>query len=60
MKPDYALIDRLERELGIGQEPKSQRSSGIALPICLIKDCSGSDYQLQTWPGIVLRRIHEH
>lgn len=59
-QPNYQRIAELERELGIGQQQKQERSAGIALPICLIKDCDGGDYELQAWPGIVLRRIHQH
>lgn len=57
--PDYQLIDRLERELGIGQpEPKKPMRPSRA--VCLIKDCDGIDTELRTWSGVLIRRIHEH
>lgn len=57
--PDYQRIAQLERELGIDQ-PETERSVPTARPVCLIKDCTGSDYEIHTWSGVVLRRVHEH
>ncbi|WP_069883540.1 hypothetical protein [Streptomyces luteocolor] len=57
--PDYALIDRLERELGIGQpepEPQLRRDRLV----CLIKDCDGDTTELRTWSGLLVLRLHEH
>lgn len=57
--PDHALIDKLERELGIGQrEPeKPMRPSPT---VCLIKDCDGVDTDVRTWQGFLIMRVHEH
>ncbi|MFJ4418274.1 hypothetical protein [Streptomyces sp. NPDC088925] len=55
--PDYAYIARLERELGIGQ-PEPERPIR-ADPVCLNKDCDGG-YELRTWAGQLLRRVHNH
>ncbi|GAA1888282.1 hypothetical protein GCM10009837_07660 [Streptomyces durmitorensis] len=57
--PDYALIDRLERELGIGQRAR-KKPMQTARPVCLIKDCDGTDTELRTWNGVLVMRIHEH
>jgi hypothetical protein len=57
--PDYHRIAQLERDLGIGQ-PETKPIASSVRPVCLIKDCAGSDYEIATWSGVVLRRIHEH
>lgn len=59
-QPDYPRIAELERELGITRPPELQRHTPAARPVCLIKNCTGSDYEVQAWSGIVLRRVHEH
>ncbi|MFE9735466.1 hypothetical protein ACFYO9_33985 [Streptomyces sp. NPDC005863] len=56
--PDHALIDRLERELGIGQEP--ERPIRPDRTVCLIKDCDGDTTELRTLSGVLMMRIHEH
>ncbi|MGW2223799.1 hypothetical protein [Streptomyces formicae] len=58
-KPDYALIDRLERELGIGQV-ELERPVYPDPPVCLIKECDGDDYEIRNWTGLLMRRIHRH
>ncbi|MEH0417812.1 hypothetical protein [Streptomyces sp. B21-083] len=58
--PDYQRIAELERELGIGQPPEPERGIYPGPPVCLIKDCNGDDYELRTWSGVLLRRIHQH
>lgn len=59
--PDYQRIAQLERELGIGQ-PKAEPERGVypAPPICLIKNCTGDDYEIRNWAGLLLRRVHQH
>ncbi|MEU5772716.1 hypothetical protein ABZ819_05345 [Streptomyces venezuelae] len=57
--PDYQLIDRLERELGIGQS-KPERPMRTGRTVCLIKDCDGDTSEYRTWSGVLVRRIHEH
>ncbi|MFI8872478.1 hypothetical protein [Streptomyces sp. NPDC055243] len=57
--PDYALIDRLERELGIGDRARKKHIQ-TARPVCLIKDCDGTDTDISTWGGGLVMRIHEH
>ncbi|WP_309029333.1 hypothetical protein [Streptomyces alfalfae] len=48
-RPDYALIDRLERELGIIEQPKLP---ALRRPtVCLLKDCAGDTMELETWGG---------
>ncbi|MCX4894702.1 hypothetical protein [Streptomyces sp. NBC_00892] len=29
-------------------------------PVCLVKDCTGSDAEIRTWDNRVLRIVHEH
>lgn len=57
--PDYQRIADLERELGIGNH-QPDKDAPQPPTVCLIKDCSGSDAELCTWSGILLRRTHEH
>ncbi|MFD7705692.1 hypothetical protein [Streptomyces sp. NPDC059786] len=59
-EPDYALIDRLERELGIGQASEPERPMRQGRTVCLIKGCDGDTVELRTWHGVQLRRVHEH
>ncbi|MFD5384260.1 hypothetical protein ACFWMG_04685 [Streptomyces sp. NPDC127074] len=57
--PDYQRIAQLERELGIGeQQPEKPTRAGR--PVCLIKECTGTDTEIRTWSGILIRRLHEH
>ncbi|MFF3998540.1 hypothetical protein ACFYX8_35190 [Streptomyces cyaneofuscatus] len=59
--PDYQRIAALERELGIGQtEDEPKRAVYPDKAVCLIKNCDGSDYEIRTWAGPLLRRIHQH
>lgn len=58
--PDYALIDKLERELGIGQPPRTERPMRSDRKVCLIKDCDGDTTELRTWNGLLIMRIHDH
>lgn len=55
--PDYQRIAQLERELGIGQPEPGIRPDQT---VCLIKNCTGSDHEIRTWTGLLVRRIHEH
>ncbi|EFE65775.1 predicted protein [Streptomyces viridosporus ATCC 14672] len=59
--PDYQRIAQLERELGIGQtEPEPERGIREDRTVCLIKNCDGDDYEIRTWSGFLVRRVHEH
>ncbi|MGW7087526.1 hypothetical protein ACWGH2_29075 [Streptomyces sp. NPDC054871] len=58
--PDHALIDRLERELGIGQPTKPEPQLRRDRTVCLIKDCDGTDTDIRTWNGLLVMRIHDH
>lgn len=55
-RPDYAAIDRLERELGMQVEEEQP----IVRPdrVCLTKDCQGDTQTVEAWGGQVLFRIH--
>ena len=56
-RPDYAKIERLERELGIGYvEP--ERPIRRTSTVCLAKNCSGDTHELRTWSGVLVRRVH--
>lgn len=58
--PDYPLIDRLERELGIVHPPpKPERAVYPEPPVCLT-NCDGDDYEIRNWTGLLMRRIHQH
>jgi len=54
---DYDRIDRLERELGIG-EAEPQRPIRPASKVCLTKDCDGDTDEIRTWSGVLIARIH--
>lgn len=56
-RPDYEKIDRLERELGIGDEP--ERPMRRTPSVCLTKDCAGDTTEIRTWSGMLAMRIHE-
>jgi hypothetical protein len=59
--PDYARIAQLERELGIGDPPpEPEHGARPGPPVCLIKNCTGDDYEIRNWAGLLLRRIHQH
>ncbi|WP_369214690.1 hypothetical protein [Streptomyces flavofungini] len=55
-RPDYAKIDRLERELGIIEQPKPPAIRRPA--VCLVKDCGGETIELETWGGPTWR-LHD-
>ncbi|MEU6768548.1 hypothetical protein ABZ916_39320 [Streptomyces sp. NPDC046853] len=55
-RPDYAKIDRLERELGIAQLP-AQKPIRSVRTVCLTKNCAGDTEELRSWSGILLMRI---
>ena len=57
-RPDYAKIDRLERELGI-VEPEPERPIRLARTVCLTKGCTGETAEVRTWSGMLAMRIHE-
>lgn len=58
-RPDYGLIARLERELGIGA-PESEPGRPIRQGprVCLTKDCGGDTDEIRTWSGRLVARIH--
>ncbi|MGQ3551671.1 hypothetical protein [Streptomyces rochei] len=57
-RPDYAKIDRLERELGmVDVEP--ERPIRAAKTVCLTKNCMGETHEIRTWSGMLAQRIHE-
>lgn len=56
-RPDYDKIARLERELGLCDEPP-QRPMRRAPSVCLTKGCEGDTEEVRTWSGVVTRRIH--
>ncbi len=59
--PDYQRIAQLEHELGIGQtSPEPERGIRPDRTVCLIKDCTGDDFEIRNWAGLLLRRIHHH
>lgn len=70
-RPDYAKIERLERELGIGDHPLPELSpfeQGLRRGmqerpmrhgnLCLTKDCMGDTTDVRTYAGVLVRRIH--
>lgn len=57
--PDYQRIAQLERELGIGEQ-QPERPVDPGRTVCLIKSCTGTDTEIRTWSGILLRRYHQH
>ena len=57
-RPDYAKIDRLERELGI-VEPEPERPIRLARTVCLTKGCTGETTEVRTWSGMLAMRVHE-
>jgi hypothetical protein len=59
-EPDYQRIAQLERELGIGQPSAPGRRRNPGPPVCLIKNCTGDDYEIRNWAGLLLRRVHQH
>ncbi|WP_218108816.1 hypothetical protein, partial [Streptomyces sp. LUP30] len=56
-RPDYARIERLERELGLTDE-EPRRPVRRASRACLVKDCRGDTQTVETWGGQVLYRVH--
>jgi hypothetical protein len=56
-RPDYARIERLERELGIVDEEPRLPIKRASRP-CLVKDCQGDTQTVETWGGQVLYRVH--
>lgn len=57
-RPDYAKIERLERELGI-VEPEPEKPIRLARTVCLTKGCEGETTEVRTWSGMLAMRIHE-
>ena len=55
--PDYVKIERLERELGIG-DVEPERPIRRASTVCLTKNCSGDTHEIRTWSGVLVRRLH--
>ncbi|MFC8065560.1 hypothetical protein [Streptomyces sp. NPDC057293] len=57
-RPDYAKIDRLERELGL-VDAEPERPIRAAKTVCLTKNCAGETVELRTWSGMLAVSIHE-
>lgn len=57
-RPDYAKIDRLERELGL-VDVEPERPIRAARTVCLTKNCTGETVELRMWSGMLAQRIHE-
>ncbi|MEU0590028.1 hypothetical protein [Streptomyces ardesiacus] len=57
-RPDYAKIDRLERELGL-VDVEPEQPIRAAKTVCLTKNCAGETLELRTWSGMLAQRIHE-
>jgi len=57
-RPDYAKIERLERELGV-IEAEPERPMRRGPKVCLAKNCIGGTRELRTWSGVLIARIHE-
>ncbi|MET9140539.1 hypothetical protein [Streptomyces parvulus] len=53
-RPDYARIDRLERELGLVEE----RPIRPGRTVCLTKNCAGDTEEIRTWSGQLITRVH--
>lgn len=53
MKPDYARIAQLERELGMNPPAVTRRR------VCLLKDCC-EEIRLTTWGGTTMRVVTTH
>ncbi|MDX5570262.1 hypothetical protein PYK79_52895 [Streptomyces sp. ID05-04B] len=53
-RPDYTKIARLERELGLTDDPPTR----VGPTVCLTKRCAGDTTEITTWSGQVLRRLH--
>ncbi|MEV0220928.1 hypothetical protein [Streptomyces sp. NPDC050704] len=58
LRPDYARIDRLERELDIG-DVAPERPIRRGPKVCLTKDCTGDTTDIRTWGGQLAIRIHD-
>lgn len=57
--PDYQLIVRLGRKLGIDQPPTPQHTTRRRPPaVCLRKDCDGHTDDVHTASGQLVARIH--
>ncbi|WP_157865013.1 hypothetical protein [Streptomyces prasinopilosus] len=54
---DYDRIERLERELGIG-DAEPERPIRRAPSVCLTKDCAGETHEIRTWSDVLAMRIH--
>ncbi|GAA2629899.1 hypothetical protein [Streptomyces axinellae] len=57
-RPDYAKIERLERELGIGDPKPPRRAMREIHTVCLTKNCGGDTDELHTWGRTLTVRIH--
>lgn len=57
-RPDYAKIDRLERELGL-VDVEPERPIRLGRTVCLTKNCVGETVELRTWSGMLATSIHE-
>lgn len=53
-RPDYARIERLERELGLVEEQPIRSN----LTVCLTKNCQGDTEEIRTWSGQLIRHLH--
>lgn len=58
-RPDYAKIERLERELGLAQPEPPRRAMREIHTVCLTKNCQGDTEEIRTWSSPVpVLRIH--
>lgn len=57
--PDYQRIAQLERELGISEQ-QPEKPMRPSRTVCLVKNCTGTDTEIRTWSGVLIRRVHEH
>ncbi|MFF9309866.1 hypothetical protein ACF1BS_03055 [Streptomyces sp. NPDC014748] len=57
-RPDYAKIERLERELGI-IDAESERPMHHGPNVCLTRGCVGRTRDIRTWSGVLARQVHE-
>ncbi|MEU2724037.1 hypothetical protein [Streptomyces smyrnaeus] len=57
-RPDYAKIERLEQELGLGEPPPPPKRVRVNRTVCLTKNCDGPTEELHTWGRTLTIRIH--
>lgn len=57
-RPDYARIERLERELGLA-DTEPERPLRRDRTVCLTKDCQGETTEIRTWSDMLMQRVHD-